>query len=107
MVTASKLSSSNGASSSALASTKASRSAKRLPSARSRPTASISPLMSETVTSAGSDRRAMRKAMSPVPPAMSSTRKGTGERRGGESQVTKASFHRRWTPPDMRSFIRS
>ena len=40
----------------------------------------------------------MRKAMSPVPPAMSSTRKGTAERRGGASQVTKASFHRRWTP---------
>ena len=59
------------------------------------PTASISALISATVMAAGAERDAMRKAMSPVPPAISSTRNGTEERRGGASQVTNADFHRR------------
>ena len=69
--------------------------------ARSRPTASISGLMSDTVTRA--PRRAIRKAMSPVPPAMS--RIASPAR--GRTSRTKRSFHKRCCPPDMRSFITS
>jgi hypothetical protein len=58
---------------SALASTKRTALSSRRWTARSRPTVSMPPLMSATVTCAPSLRRAMRNAMSPVPPATSST----------------------------------
>ena len=59
--------------------------------------------MSQTTAVAPGARRRKRKAMSPVPPATSS-RRWSG---CGASQSIIASFHRRWTPPDIRSFIRS
>ena len=63
--------------------------------------------MSQTVTAASPPRlraiSAMRKAMSPVPPATSSTfQPGCGF-----SHSTMASFQMRWTPALIRSFIRS
>ena len=69
--------------------------------ARSIPTSSMSWLMSATVTSA--PRAAMRKAMSPVPPAMS--RIASPAR--GFTRRTKRSFHNRCIPPDMASFMMS
>ena len=75
--------------------------------ARSRPTSSIAGLMSATTISAWPrERSATRNAMSPVPPATSSSRQGR-PLRGGLSAVTSASFHSRCRPPDIRSFIRS
>ncbi|MFN3076703.1 MAG: class I SAM-dependent methyltransferase, partial [Alphaproteobacteria bacterium] len=48
-------------------------------------------------------RSRIRKAMSPVPPARSSTL-WPGR---GSSQSTMAAFQRRWMPTLMRSFMRS
>ena len=62
---------------------------------------SMSGLMSLTVTCA--PLAAMRKAMSPVPPAMS--RICSPGR--GFTLATKRFFHSRCMPPDIRSFIRS
>ena len=69
--------------------------------ARSTPTSSISWLMSATVTSA--PRAARRKAMSPVPPAMSST----ASPGCGFTRRTNRSFHSRCRPTDIASFITS
>ena len=65
------------------------------------PTLSMSGLMSLTVIRA--PRFAIRKAMSPVPPAMS--RITSPDR--GFSRLTKRSFHSRCMPADIRSFMRS
>jgi hypothetical protein len=65
------------------------------------PTSSMSWLMSDTVTLA--PLAAKRKAMSPVPPAMS--RIASPSR--GLTRRTKRSFHSRCMPPDIASFITS
>jgi len=69
--------------------------------ARSMPTSSMSSLMSETVTCAPDF--SIRKAMSPVPPAMSRISSPTR----GFTRRTKLSFHNRCMPPDIASFIMS
>ncbi len=90
---------------SALPATKSMREPYRWP-ARSRPTPSIASLMSSTVTLvSGPPASSVRNAMSPVPPATSSSR--NGRVREGRSVDTKALFQARCRPPDIRSFIRS
>lgn len=75
-----------------------------LSSSLSRPTLSIEALMSASTTSpVGPTRRENCRVRSPVPPAMSSTRFPL--RTPDSSMVNR--FHRRWMPPDIRSFIRS
>jgi len=69
--------------------------------ARSIPTPSMSGLMSATVMLAPDG--SMRKAMSPVPPAMS--RIASPAR--GFTRRTKRSFHSRCIPPDIASFMMS
>ena len=63
------------------------------------------PVMSQTVTRALGARCRKRKAMSPVPPATSSTAQPA--RLGGLRAATNPSFHSRCSPPDIKSFIRS
>ncbi len=81
---------------------------KRMPDTRPRsrirsiPAFSISRLGSQTVTSA-SARRRMACAISPVPPATSIT----DQPARGASQSIIDAFHSRWSPPLIRSFIRS
>jgi len=75
--------------------------------ARSRPTASISELMSQTVARKPEPEvLAARKAISPVPPATSSSANGASVR-GGLSALIITSFQARCSPADIRSFIRS
>lgn len=75
------------------------------------PSFSISGLMSEmsteVVRSAYFSRAwsSIRIAMSPVPPAMSNI--FMGPLLPGFKRDTKSSFHSRWTPIDIASFIRS
>ena len=59
--------------------------------------------MSSTMAAAPGARLRKRKAMSPVPPATSSSF-WPGR---GASQSIIASFQMRWTPPDITSFITS
>ena len=76
--------------------------------ARSRPTSSMEALMSATVTRAVPPEAACRrKAMSPVPPAMSRPRQGRAASRRGFILATMAAFQARCRPADIRSFIRS
>ena len=106
IVTTSKFRSGNG-SDSALASTKVTAASRpRLP-ARARPTASISPLMSATVAVVPKPPPAATAiAMSPVPPATSSSANGRSPR-GAFTVLTSTSFHTRCRPADITSFIRS
>src|SRR5665213_637381 len=71
---------------------------------RSRPVRSMLSLRSQIMARPPAPaRRRKRRAMSPVPPATSSSNwPGCGSRRS-----IRADFHRRWMPPDIRSFIRS
>ena len=69
---------------------------------RSIPALSISMPGSQTVTSA-SARRRMACATSPVPPATSII----DQPARGASQSIIAAFQSRWSPPLIRSFIRS
>ena len=71
---------------------------------RSRPASTICSLASQTTTRPSpSIAASTRRAMSPVPPATSSTAM-PGR---GASHATISRFHRRWTPPLIRSFMRS
>ena len=75
---------------------------------RARPTSSMRRLVSQITASAAPDpliraRARKRAAMSPVPPAMSTSRMpGRGRMRS-----MSARFHSRCSPPLIRSFIRS
>ncbi len=60
-------------------------------------------MSASTTSPVGPTRRENWRVRSPVPPAMSSTRLPA---RTPDSSMVKR-FHRRWTPPDIRSFIRS
>ena len=81
-------------------------------SKRARPAESMEGFMSEIVIWGGLEIRVgcvrKRRGMSPVPPAMSRIRRGGEGEEGGEGgrrDRTKWSFHSRWIPRDIRSFI--
>ena len=72
--------------------------------ARSRPTSSMAGVRSQTTTRPPAPALARKRwAISPVPPA---TSRSTSPGRGS-SQSIRSAFHRRWMPPDIRSFMRS